>query len=954
MMFCNDKIYSESSAVWRNLLDKHEIVQEILELRRTNSIPALQLFNSMVTAHLEKSDEPIHSLLLLIVLTKKIVELSLGPTENFKVILNHCEIIANHPNSSNIILILLAEILQSTSIVHVPKIIAILDNLITKKKLGHALIQHMILDGLIQVLALPSFSNGKLGGIERLMNYIRNKKTQPTIVTSSFVSPFINMSPELMNARDVAIMLETRPSLQFEKISSNYAKWFWTRNHLVLRGFCHSGEALELEIWKRVLKTLIEISKADDEFKTSLVMPLLFKLSNSTSPKMKLAILQNMIQLGATTEIFGAIKALSKDMLRSMSIDLHLRLWKVEPRTYPFLHQVLIEKSSTDDDDFGLEIVRAAAIKEICDLRPQHGSDLVSIISEILNNSLELKEGDIPASLSIDSITLLCQNHIINVVSTWKAISFTTKYEKRPRVIKSLCNFFAIIPSLKRTSVEYENMMKEVVARLWHMIQFSDQYGIKCAAQALKSWRYDTLTLDMIPAAFREGIAIPETPEGMEVSILDLEVPGECFIQLLTKAYPSGLQTAGDLLRHYVECEIAEFRSGHYLVKEGHPEPMSYKKLPKQSILKALVHFIINQATTSHFHKLAEEAIIVEALRVLAAPYNRPLPPLNWCFLHDMLHKGQNIKLECLRIAAKQAIISGTAKRLIENFLMGIEENTEDDVNLALDTLVDLCNGVSPEVFQTFCELTLKTRYETTNECVKKCLRNEKRVTNRENLALMTSIYLGNNEAPIGVIQLIPPKILDAVSFQLDQRQKIKYRCEILKSNSSVDNSVAWLSELVTEQMIQREHRDILIESIVDLLIKSEAFPKKNWLIDSINRIQNRLVEKDLEEETVFLLDVFIVSVVAVSGYSEVLTRDLNKNIISSLLKLFPQSIELVSRQTSFSDINGVIFEFLLHMINRDDINDDIRKAFKTSILISKDNVYFNKPKTWQKFLLKK
>lgn len=173
-------------------------------------------------------------------------------------------------------------------------------------------------------------------------------------------------------------------------------------------GFYHS-EVLSIESWKVVLKNLIAISKSDEALKSSLVMPLLFKLSSSTNPRMKLSILQNMIELGASTEIFSIVKALSNGLLRSMSIDLHLRLWKIEPRTFPFLHKTLVEKSSKDSDDSNLEIVKAAAIKEICNLRPQSAVDLVTIISEILNSSLERKDSGMCAAITIDCIKLLCQ-----------------------------------------------------------------------------------------------------------------------------------------------------------------------------------------------------------------------------------------------------------------------------------------------------------------------------------------------------------------------------------------------------------------------------------------------------------------------------------------------------------------------------------------------------------------
>lgn len=180
------------------------------------------------------------------------------------------------------------------------------------------------------------------------------------------------------------------------------------QTNVVHLGFFHS-DVLSIESWKVLLKNLIAVSKPDEALKSSLVMPLLFKLSSSTNPRMKLSILQNMIELGPTTEIFSIVKALSNGLLRSMSIDLHLRLWKIEPRSFPFLHKALVEKGSKDAEDENLEIVKAAAIKEICNLRPQSAVDLVTIISEILNSSLERKDSGLCAAITIDCVKLLCQ-----------------------------------------------------------------------------------------------------------------------------------------------------------------------------------------------------------------------------------------------------------------------------------------------------------------------------------------------------------------------------------------------------------------------------------------------------------------------------------------------------------------------------------------------------------------
>lgn len=891
---------------------------------------------------MEHQKDKLDSLLLLIATTKNLVKFSMDPTSNYKLILSQCDLI--QPQSANIVLFLLSEILQDTAAVHIPKLIDCLNELIIVKKLGHRIILNMILDGLVQVMAYPSFAGKQLSSAECLLNHIRCENKTSSSDTSSFTSPCLSINSHLSNARDLSIMLETKLDFQFKRISNDADRCFWIRNQLVLRGFLHSDE-IEFQNWTTILLNLIDVSKNDENLKNSLVMPLLFKLSGSSNPRMKLAILQNIIQLGATNEIFSTIKALSIGLLRSMSIDLHLRMWRIEPRTYPFLLKALTEKNKQDVDDKYLDIVRAATIKEICDSRPQHGTELVSLISEILNQSLNTKDGEIPAALAIESITILCQNHIINIVSTWKAISLTTRYEKRPRVIKSLCKFFAIVPSLKRTNLEYENLMKEIFARLWHMVQWGGYHEIECALDAIKSWNYDTLTLDMIPDTFREGIALPVAPtEAMEVSILDLEVPGECYVQLLMKVHLSALSAAGNLLIHYISCEIAEFRSGHYIVKDNHPEPINYKNLPKQSILKALIHFLIQQTTTKKAEKQVDEAIVLEVLRILAHKYLRPLPPLNWCFLHELFHKSAELKTLSLMIAAKQSIISGTAKRLIENFIISIDGQSAEDVYLALDCLDDLCAGVSSEVIRTFMETVIKNYRDDSLffDKIQKCL--QQNISNQDNLIQVMSIVTANCELPVEVIQVIPPKLLDAINYQLTLKQRIRFRCEVLKKNDNVENQIGWITELMMESI---ESREYFTQSFMNLLLESDKFPKKKFTFDLIIIMQNMLVEKDFDiHKITFYLEIFATSIAVASGYFRMLDDAI------TVWRIFAQSIQLLSQHLFWSNEMGKFFEFMLHILSSNlEISSEISSAFKSGIILCRDHSYFAKPKLWQKFV---
>lgn len=928
-ILCNEKVYCESREVWRYMLSNNEIVHDVLAMRRTTTVASCLLFNSMILEALLASTEKISSLLLLLVSAKKLSELSQDPTESFDVILSHCDEIEKEVDASNIVLFILAETLQVTSILHIPNLLEIIENLVVKRQLGHRVILSMILDGLIQILAYPSLASNKLSAVERISNFIRNKKTGKVVATTNFLSNVLKMSPELMNARDVSIMLE-RNEVSFSEISTNADRFFWSRNQLVLRGFLHS------DLPNFSIENLVKISKNNDALKSSLVMPLLFKLSWTSNPRLKLSILHNMIQLGATTEIFSTIKALSSSLVRSMSIDLHLRLWKVEPRTYPFLHKVLVEGNAKDITDYRLEIVRASAIREICDLRPQHGSDLVSIISEILNKS----EGEIQTALAIDSIVLLCQNHVINVGSTWKAISLNTRYEKRPSVIKSLCKFFAIIPSLKRSNLEYENLMKEILGRLWHMVQWNDESGVKYALKALTSWNYETMSLDTFPEAFREGIALPQAPQGMEVSIIDLEVPGECYVQLLIK-----VPAASDLITHYIKCEIGEFRSGHYIIKSGQPEPLNYKMLAKQSILKALVQFVIQQATTKKSEKLVSNVILLEALKVLGKRYSRPLPPLNWCFLFDLIHKSQEIKVECLRIAAKQSVISGTAKRLIENFLVNLNSNDLDDVNIALDTLPDLCNGVTPEVLETSIEHIFKTCHSGEfEEKIVEFLKQENHITNRENLSTVMISYLTLSTVTTNVIKLIPPQTLEAISCKLSKQQNLEFRFEVLKTNSAVENKISWVNELLAT--IDSN----FIPALKSLFIASDIFPKKSFILDLMIMMQNRMVEEDFPPEKFkFFIEVFMVASIIASGYFKVLFN--HEEILAKRFEIFPQSIELVSQQNEFADAIGRIFEFLHHVVYYTNVEEEVKESFKHAIVISKNHSFFKKGKVWQRCL---
>lgn len=50
-------------------------------------------------------------------------------------------------------------------------------------------------------------------------------------------------------------------------------------------------------------------------------------------------------------------------------MDLYLRLWKCEARTYPFLHELLSVPYAKEKDAWELNVTKAQTIREICLLK---------------------------------------------------------------------------------------------------------------------------------------------------------------------------------------------------------------------------------------------------------------------------------------------------------------------------------------------------------------------------------------------------------------------------------------------------------------------------------------------------------------------------------------------------------------------------------------------------------
>lgn len=185
----------------------------------------------------------------------------------------------------------------------------------------------------------------------------------------------------------------------------------------------------------------------------------------------------------------------------------------------------------------------------------------------------------------------------------------------------------------------------------------------------------------------------------------DEHIPGHIWVLLLKRIKSDCIENAADLISHYIEEEISSYRSGVYRVPEGKAEP---RKLPlfNRSPLKGITDFLVSQSCHNYENFNSQQILIItNALRSISKKFSKPIPPLDWSFLHSYFHINFLTRKYCILIAKNQLINSGTAKRFIENILISFEPNIfEEDLLLFFEILPDLIKDVSFHIFKTFID----------------------------------------------------------------------------------------------------------------------------------------------------------------------------------------------------------------------------------------------------------
>lgn len=292
-----------------------------------------------------------------------------------------------------------------------------------------------------------------------------------------------------------------------------------------------------------------------------------------------------------------------------------------------------------------------------------------------------------------------------------------------------MCEFFGQVPLLKSASNEYEQLFCTALNRLWKFVTDANNVEIIVAAlRALHNFEFTELSLQHMPSVLYDSIKLPKEyqiqiatshsdPNNAPLTAADVVpfIPGDCWIELLKNVNQNALNETIELVVHLIENEMSQYRSGVYMLAEGRPEPKELQHLHARSPLRAMVKFICQQSEDK-----IETDTVIKCLECVSRKYSRPIPPLNWFFLIEYVNQSGvfencnsddqfKMKKYALTIAGNQIAHSGSAKTIVENYLQSFNASDKelDEIQMALDLVGKICDGVTPRILATFIRETL-------------------------------------------------------------------------------------------------------------------------------------------------------------------------------------------------------------------------------------------------------
>lgn len=236
---------------------------------------------------------------------------------------------------------------------------------------------------MIQWIAYPSFiSPATVDEIQELVksishDLVHNTESVETLKynTALFSSRIRYFNPDIALAYSITILSEKIMNPKKQVLLGSFIQnmdscniQFSVKISKVFRGM-FLMDNMSLDICQLNYKILLGFLKVDECFASMFLMSNLYKLANDKDPDHHIMLLKGIPEFGVIKEnipiILNTLQALNQKNMTIICIELYLRLWKIEPRTYSFLFKILSE--NTKGLEWEQHITKANTIKEICE-----------------------------------------------------------------------------------------------------------------------------------------------------------------------------------------------------------------------------------------------------------------------------------------------------------------------------------------------------------------------------------------------------------------------------------------------------------------------------------------------------------------------------------------------------------------------------------------------------------
>ncbi|KAG8041834.1 hypothetical protein G9C98_007138 [Cotesia typhae] len=638
----------------------------------------------------------------------------------------------NHLNAmhesliSSVILSILSEMLVITPVIYLHDLIKIAASIVNKLGCNEIVAYSLVGSILPWVAYATPLSSEALEIADNLITTITTKtftrnKYPEKIYNDDLFNHLSHSSRYVQFYTNLCVHIESCVNLNtcLDKLS-NIPKEFLYNYKLILGGIFLSSKSTSMIL--KAINLLVRIAKENDSYAGHVLSMLLYKLSKSKEIEVTKKLLYILPELAVSKEnvpiIIQTLQTfLAADKpLKYVGVNLFLKAWMVEPRCHRYLMTGLIDMSSNDKSTQA-NITCAKAMVFICENRPEHGAELVPLLSQILNRCGDM-DGSAASALALRGISALCDAGIADICSTWRVLAPKMNKEDRPIVIKSLCDFFATVPTNSaHPEDQFEELVDESLTKLWELTTFETTRNleiVKAAFKALSAYTISQIKISVLPEVFLKDLPASKNPEETKTEIAFTYVPSACWITMLETIHEPALSLAGDLIIKFITDELYGFKTGIYMWAMG--EPINFKYLPEKSPVRAVGEYLRRFSADNLNTK--KKKIMMECLRIFSHKYLKPLPPIKWELFTKAISVSPESWTAGISLACHQAAVSPSTKEFLSKHLTKMMEKYADNPDVTITSeefkecwhlcthLDDICRGVTSGVLAPFLDVT--------------------------------------------------------------------------------------------------------------------------------------------------------------------------------------------------------------------------------------------------------